>query len=245
MNNCIEIRDRTIVVTGATGGLGRFVSHRLAELGAHLVLVGTNSQNLADLGSELPKSFKDWQPMPVDLRQPDSAGKIVQAAVDRFGRVDILFHFVGGWMGGKPVSQVQPEEINTMLQQHLWTTFYLAQAFTPLMTANDWGRIVVISSPIVDVIPANRLPYTIGKSAQEALILTLAKELVGSHVTANVLRVNTIDVDHEREKLNASAPLERQSWTTPEEILAALLYLCSEEGRVVNGARIPLYGSDT
>jgi NAD(P)-dependent dehydrogenase (short-subunit alcohol dehydrogenase family) len=155
--------------------------------------------------------------------------------------VDILLHFVGGWIGGKPVTQVQLEEIASMLQQHLWTTFYLAQAFIPHLVANGWGRLVVVSSPTVADTPANRLPYTIGKSAQEALILTLAKELAGSQVTANWLRVKTIDVEHERDRQPAPA---NQSWTTPEEIFAALLYLCSDEAQAINGARIPLYGSD-
>lgn len=232
---------RTVVITGATGGLGRFVAHRLAKLKARLVLVGSDADKLAELGKRLPRSYTDWLAAPVDLVQPDSADKVLQAALARFGRVDILLHFVGGWIGGKPVTQVQPEEIASMLKQHLWTTFYLAQAFIPHLVANGWGRLVVVSSPTVADTPANRLPYTIGKSAQEALILTLAKELAGSHVTANVLRVKTIDVEHERDRQPAPA---NQSWTTPEEIFAALLYLCSDEAQAVNGARIPLYGSD-
>jgi benzoate/toluate 1,2-dioxygenase reductase subunit len=217
------------------------VAHRLAELEARLVLVGSDADKLAELGKRLPSSYTDWLAAPVDLVQPDSADKVLQAALARFGRVDILLHFVGGWIGGKPVTQVQPEEIASMLKQHLWTTFYLAQAFIPHLVANGWGRLVVVSSPTVVDTPANRLPYTIGKSAQEALILTLAKELAGSHVTANVLRVKTIDVEHERDRQPAPA---NQSWTTPEEIFAAVLYLCSDEAQAVNGARIPLYGSD-
>jgi NAD(P)-dependent dehydrogenase (short-subunit alcohol dehydrogenase family) len=154
--------------------------------------------------------------------------------------VDVLLHFVGGWSGGKLVVQVQAEDIAGMLQQHLWTTFYLAQTFVPHMNANGWGRLVVVSSPSVVATPANRSPYTIGKSAQEALISTLANELSGSRVTASVLRVKTIDVEHERERQPTPA---NRSWTTPEEIVAALLYLCTDDGQAVNGARIPLYGS--
>jgi len=221
--------------------LGRFVAPRLAGLGARLVLVGTGAARLAELAKELPRPYEDWLTVPADLAQPGSAGKVLQAAIARFGQVDILLHFVGGWIGGKPVTQVLPEEINSMLQQHLWTTFNLAQAFIPHLVVNGWGRLVVVSSPSVAATPANRSPYTIGKSAQEALILTLAKELAGSHVTANVLRVNTIDVQHERDRQPAPA---NRSWTTPEEIVAALLYLCSDEGQAVNGARIPLHGSE-
>jgi NAD(P)-dependent dehydrogenase (short-subunit alcohol dehydrogenase family) len=234
------IDQHTVVITGATGGLGRFVTHRLAELGARLVLVGTDEDKLAELGNGLPQSYKDWLAVPADLIQPDSADKVLQAALARFGRVDVLLHFVGGWSGGKLVVQVQAEDIAGMLQQHLWTTFYLAQTFVPHMNANGWGRLVVVSSPSVVATPANRSPYTIGKSAQEALISTLANELSGSRVTASVLRVKTIDVEHERERQPTPA---NRSWTTPEEIVAALLYLCTDDGQAVNGARIPLYGS--
>jgi NAD(P)-dependent dehydrogenase (short-subunit alcohol dehydrogenase family) len=147
---------------------------------------------------------------------------------------------VGGWIGGKPVPQVAAKEVTTMLVQHLWTTFHLAQAFSPNMVANGWGRIVIVSSPSVASPPAKAAPYSIGKSAQEVLIITLAEELNSTGVTANILRVRTIDIKHLRESQPSS---KTASWTTPEEISAAILYLCSDEAGIVNGARIPLYGS--
>jgi len=107
------------------------------------------------------------------------------------------------------------------------------------MTANHWGRILVISSPTASHPDANTAPYAIGKAAQEALILTIAQEVKEKGITANILLVKTIDVEHARD-LKPDA--KNASWTTPEEITAALLYLSSEEARTINGARIPLYG---
>ncbi len=104
---------------------------------------------------------------------------MLDAAVEKFGRVDILLHFVGGHIGGKPVTQVSEAEITTMLQQHLWTTFYLAQVFSAHMVKNGWGRMIVISSPSAGAPPAKGLPYAIGKTAEETLMLTLAEELKG------------------------------------------------------------------
>jgi NAD(P)-dependent dehydrogenase (short-subunit alcohol dehydrogenase family) len=104
----------------------------------------------------------------------------------------------------------------------------------------DRLRIIVVCSPALSNPPANRAPYTIGKSAQEALMLTLAEELKYTGVTANILRVRTIDVQHER--VSSLSP-ENVFWTTPEEIGSAIEYLCSDEGAVVNGVRLPLYGS--
>jgi NAD(P)-dependent dehydrogenase (short-subunit alcohol dehydrogenase family) len=147
---------------------------------------------------------------------------------------------LGGWIGGKPLIQLPAQDISSMLTQHVWTTFHLVQAFIPELLKNGWGRFIVVSSPVVRNPPANIAPYTIGKSGEEALILTLAEELKNTGVTANILRVRTIDVKHERD----AAPTAKNSyWTTPEEISSAIEYLCTDEAGVLNGARLPLYGS--
>ena len=234
------INEQVVVITGATGGLGRVVAHSLAEIGARLVLVSSSAEKLEALERELNVAQERMLSIAADLSQPQAAQSVLDAVKTRFGRADVLLHFVGGWIGGKPVPEVPEEDVSTMLQQHLWTTFYLAQAFAPHMSANGWGRMIVVSSPSAAAPPAKGAPYTIGKSAQEALMLTLAEEYKGTGVTANVLRVRAIDVKRERD--SQSSP-KTASWTTPEEIAAAILYLCSDEAGMVNGARIPLYGS--
>jgi NAD(P)-dependent dehydrogenase (short-subunit alcohol dehydrogenase family) len=234
----MELNNRVAVITGAAGGLGRIVTRQMAENGAMLALAGKNVEKLEELKRELKLSPDRLLTLAVDLGQPGSAEKVKNAALEKYSRVDILLHFVGGWIGGKPVTQVDMEEVETMLQQHLWTTLYLAQAFVPLLVSNGWGRIIVVSHPNVSTPPANVAPYVIGKSAQEALMLTLAAELKDTGVTANILRVRSIDVNHERDREKTP---KNSSWTTPEEISAAILYLCSDEARAVNGARIPLH----
>jgi NAD(P)-dependent dehydrogenase (short-subunit alcohol dehydrogenase family) len=79
----------------------------------------------------------------------------------------------------------------------------------------------------------------VGKAAEEALLRTLARELAGTGVTANVVLVRTIDADRERE--TAPSP-KNASWTTPEEIADALAFLASPAAAAVNGVRMPLDG---
>jgi NAD(P)-dependent dehydrogenase (short-subunit alcohol dehydrogenase family) len=231
---------RVIVITGATGGLGRVAAQSFAESGSRMALVGTSADKLEALVQELGLSPERYISLAVDLGNPVSAKRVMEAVTLKFGRADILLHLIGGWIGGTPVTQVNPDDLADMIQQHIWTAFHLAQAFVPAMISNSWGRIVVISSPSAVETPANVLPYTLGKSGLEALILTLANELRGTGVTANILRVRTIDVKHERDHEQTSKTI---SWTTPEEITSAVLYLCSDEAGMVNGARIPLYGN--
>ena len=109
----------------------------------------------------------------------------------------------------------------------------------PLLVANRWGRILVISSPRALNPRGNNAAYAIGKAGEEVLVLSLAQELKDTGVTANVILVRSIDVGHLRDR---EPTPENASWTTPEEIAAAIMYLCSDEARMATGARIPLYG---
>jgi NAD(P)-dependent dehydrogenase (short-subunit alcohol dehydrogenase family) len=234
------LENRVAVITGATGGLGRVVARVLAERGVRLALFSTNAEHLEALARELDLAEARYLTRALDFTVPGAAQAAVESVLEKFHRVDILLHLVGGWAGGKPVVELDTGDVAKMLDQHLWTTIYLAQAFVPHFVANQWGRVIVITSPTASRPAAERAPYAVGKAAQEALMMTLAQELKDTGVTANALVVSTIDVKHERERGRAA---HTASWTEPEEIAAAILYLTSEDARVVNGARIPLYGS--
>jgi NAD(P)-dependent dehydrogenase (short-subunit alcohol dehydrogenase family) len=111
----------------------------------------------------------------------------------------------------------------------VWTTFNMFQAFSPKLAANNWGRVITISPLTVSSPPAKRGIYLATKAAQENLVLTLAAELKEHSVTANIIQVRAIDVDN------------KGTGATPAEIVAAMLYLFSEEAGKITGARIPLY----
>jgi NAD(P)-dependent dehydrogenase (short-subunit alcohol dehydrogenase family) len=236
----MKLKNRVVVVSGATGGLGQVVTKSMASEGAKLVLLGRTTERLNQLASELHLGDDDALTLAVDLRTLDGAESVMEATQQKFGKADILLQLVGGWTGGKSIAEVDPNDVASMFQQHAWTTFHLAQAFIPHFVENSWGRIVAISSPNAATPRAKGGPYAMGKAAQEALMLTLAQELKGTGVTSNILLVKTIDVAHKRDR--KSAP-QNASWTTPEEIAEAIMYLISEEARMVNGARLPLYGS--
>ena len=236
----MTLENRVVMITGVTGSLGPTAARRFADHGSNLVLVGSSAEKLETLGMSLDLPKNRWLAAAGALSQAEGARKVVDAALAKFGRVDILLHLVGGHIGGKPVPLVTEEEVSTMLKQHLWTTFHLAQILVPHMTANGWGRLIVITSPSAGAPPANGLPYAVGKTAEEALMLTLAEELKGTGVTANIIRVRMIDTKHERDREKSPNTV---SWTTADEICGALLFLCTDEAGMVNGARIPLYGS--
>jgi NAD(P)-dependent dehydrogenase (short-subunit alcohol dehydrogenase family) len=234
----MSVENRVVIITGATGGLGRIVTKQFADQGACLVLVGTSAEKLQHLVRELALQEERILISVADLSQAETAQILAQEALERFGRIDILLHLVGGWSGAKAVTEVDDRQVETMLQQHLWTTYHLVRAIIPAMITNHWGRILVISSPTASHPASNIAPYAIGKAAQEALILTISQEVKDKGVTANILQVKTIDVEHARDQ---KPDANNTNWTTPEEITATFLYLSSEAARTINGARIPLF----
>jgi NAD(P)-dependent dehydrogenase (short-subunit alcohol dehydrogenase family) len=228
--------NRVVVITGAAGGLGRVVTKAMFRHGAKLALIGSHAERLHQLADQLDGPAFTYA---ADLADPQAAQAAAQAVVDKYGRAEVVLHLVGGWLGGKPVVETPASDLADMLQQHVWTTFYTAQAFVPHLTRNGWGRLIVVSAPSALRPAVKGAPYAIGKAGQQALMLTLAQELKGTGVTANSILVNAIDADHTR----AQAPSPKNaSWATPEEIAELMLYLCSNEAQLVNGAQLPLYG---
>lgn len=233
------------LITGATGGLGHVLAPDLVAAGYDLVLFGSNEQRLAELASQLEIADDGHLEVAVDLRDQAATASSVDSAYERFGRIDVLAHLVGGWTGGTQIAEATDEPFASMIDQHLWTTLNMVRALSPRMVAAGSGRIVAVSSPLA----ARPIPgmgaYAVGKAAMEALIATLAQELSGSGVTANVVRVRTIDNAHARDANahggSGQVPSNNVNWTTPEEISAAIRYLISDDARVVNGEALGLH----
>ncbi len=223
------MNERVVVITGATGGLGQFTARAFAEQGASLALISTSQDKLDNLADELNMPADRILTRAADLLDSEAVREAAEAVSDKFGRVDILVHLVGGWIGGETIAEADLDDFKFMLDQHAWTTIHLLQAFSPKLAANNWGRVITVSSPSAANPPAKSGAYAVGKAAQETLLFSLADEFKGTDVTANVIQVSYIDVENEGKG------------TTPEEIIAAILYLCSEEARKVSGTRLSLF----
>ena len=222
--------NRTVVITGATGALGSKTAHAFAGRGHSLVLLDRNQDRLDALTRDLNLPDERLFASVVDLRNGDAVHSTAEAVSVKFGGAHALIHLVGGWAGGKTLIEFSAEELKLMLDQHVWTTFHLFQSFAPQLSKNGWGRVMIVSASTVPNPPGKTGIYTAAKAAQENLILNLAAELKENGVTANIIQVRAIDVQN------------KGTGTTPDEIVAAMMYLFSEEASKVNGARIPLSG---
>ena len=220
---------KVVVITGATGALGSETAQAFAARGHSLVLLGHDQNKLDALTRDLNLSAERLFASVIDLRDGSALHSTAEAVAAKFGGVHALIHLVGGWVGGKTLVEASVQDLDFMIGQHIWTTFHLFQSFGPRLVKTGWGRVMIVSASTVPDPPGKTGTYTAVKAAQENLVLTLSAELKEQGVTANIIQVRAIDVDN------------KGTGTTPDEIVAAMMYLFSEEASKVTGARLPLY----
>lgn len=235
----MSAEDRVALITGAAGTLGREASRVFAAEGWRLGLVGRDAARLAATAAAARIADERWVGATGDARNAGDVETAVGHVLDRFGRIDALLHLVGGFVPGAPITELDPDNLRFMLDQHLWSTLNAVRPVLPGMVERGWGRVVAVSSSTTVSTPAKSALYATSKAAQETLLRVLAKEAAGTGVTVNLVAVRQIDVDHARER--EPSP-KNAAWATPEEIVATLRFLCSDAAGAINGARIPLDG---
>jgi NAD(P)-dependent dehydrogenase (short-subunit alcohol dehydrogenase family) len=221
--------NKTIVITGSTGVLGHLVAKTFAEHGHNIALLDRDQTKLDSVIHDLNLPGDRLYTKTMDLADTQALRDSAEAVHSKFDSVHALIHLVGGWTGGKTIPEASKDDLQFMLDQHVWTTFNLLQAFLPHISASKWGRLIVVSQPVTIKPAAKSALYAAAKSAQESLVLTAAEEYKENGLTANVIHVKSIDVK------------EDGRGTKPAEIVAAMEYLFSEEANKVSGTRIPLY----
>jgi 3-oxoacyl-[acyl-carrier protein] reductase len=231
--------DPVAAITGATGALGREAAARFAADGWRVGLLGTDQGRLTALAGDLELAQGSWAAGVGDLREAAAATAALGAVGEALGPVDALLHAVGGYAGGSTLVEVDATTLDDMVGQHVWSTFHAIRAVVPGMIDRGWGRVIAVV-PVITAAPvAKQAAYTAAKAAQEALLRSLARELAGSGVTANIIAVKAIDAKGVRDR--EPSP-KTAAWSTPAEIVDAMRWLCSDEAAAVNGQRIALDG---
>lgn len=221
--------NKNILITGATGALGSLTAKTFASMGHNLILLDIDSNKLDVLTRDLNLPNERILSQTIDLLNANALQDSLQVVLSKFGSVHALFHLVGGWVGGKTFTDTSHDDLEFMLNQHVRTTFNLFKTYSNALSANNWGRVIIISASTTTNPPGKSGAYTATKSAQENMVLSLANELKEFKVTANIIQVKAIDVEN------------KGTGTTPAEIVSAMQYLFSDEAGKINGARVPLY----
>jgi NAD(P)-dependent dehydrogenase (short-subunit alcohol dehydrogenase family) len=228
------MKNKIAIVTGANGGLGSFVTQALLDAGATVVGV---SRDIKQSSFNHPA----FTSLPADLLTAAGAATMVASVTARFGRIDVLAHTVGGFAGGKSIADTDDAAFQRMFDLNLNSTFYLLRAAIPALRKTGNGRIIAIGSRAALEPGAGVGAYSASKAAMVSLIRTVALENKDAGLTANVILPGTMDTPVNRKAMpNADV----SKWVRPATIASLIAWLAGESGKDVNGAVIPVYGTD-
>ena len=228
------MKGKIALVTGANGGLGTFVTQALLDAGATVVGL---SRKIGQSEFNTP----NFTALPAEISKAAGAKAAVDSLLSRFGRLDILVHTVGGFAGGQPINEIDDDTFHRMFDVNLYATFYLLRAAIPVMRKTGNGRIVAIGSRAALEPGAGVGAYSASKAAMVSLIRTVAQENKDVGITANVILPGTMDTPANRKVMSNS---DFSKWVRPAAVASLITWLVSDAGKDVNGAVIPVYGSD-
>jgi NAD(P)-dependent dehydrogenase (short-subunit alcohol dehydrogenase family) len=234
-----DFADRIVLVGGAAGALGQAVVRAFHAAGANLVLLDREPGRLAELFPGLAASADHLLLDSVDAADVDSVKGAVQAAIERFGRLDVVANTIGGYRGGTPVHETPPETWDFLLTLNARTAFLLSRAVVPHMLERGAGRIVHVASRAGLKGTARGAAQSASKSALLRLVESLSAELRREGINVNCVLPGTIDTPQNRESMPKA---DHSRWVPPEAIADVILFLASDAARAVTGAAVPVYG---
>ena len=229
MNN---LEGRVVLITGAKGGLGSFVTAAFLEAGASVVGV-SRSIKAGDF------AHARFTAMPAALSSGAAALKVAQDVMARFQRIDSLMHVMGGFEGGARVEETDDATMERMFDVNFRAAFFMLRAVVPYMRQQGKGSIAVVASR-QGVEPGAMVgAYSASKAAVVALVRTVALENKDRAISANTVLPAMMDTPANR---GFQPNADTSQWVQPAQVAALLLYLASDSGAQVTGAAIPVYG---
>lgn len=230
---------KVAVVAGGTGGLGRAVSLAFLEAGATVAVTYRNPEELEGLRKAAAERATRLSGHAVDVTDEAAVRRLLDELVTRHGRLDVLVNAVGGYAGGTKLWDTDPKVFEQMMLLNLRSGLALCRAAAPVMVMKGRGAIVNVASRSAITHGPGEAAYAASKAAAVAMIGSLAADLRGTGVRANSVLPSIIDTEANR---RAMPKADFAKWPKPEEIARVVLFLCSDEAKLVQGAAIPVYG---
>ena len=245
----LGLNDRVAVVTGASGGIGRALSAKLAAEGARVLMVARGEDKLAEAAGEIGA---EW--LALDVTDPEAADRIVCCADEQMGGVDILVNNAGTSFQRSP-DELTDADWQGQWELHVMASMRLMRAAAPRMAERGWGRIVNVASSAGKRPSLTNVAYAVTKAAQLSLSRAWADLWAAQDVLVNAVAPGPVaselwmapgglaDQNAKAKGISREEALAEQEgkvplgrFATPEEIANVCLFLCSEAASTVTGA---------
>ena len=251
-----KLAGKTALIVGASAGMGLASARLFAEHGANVLMVGRNQQRLQAAADEIGDQAL---PVAADIRFPDQLEAAFDAAIDRWGRLDVVFNNAGPGDGGPAtIRDMTVDQFDDFIAVNLRAVFLGMKLAIPHMERAGGGSLIATSSiGAITGVPGSAA-YCAGKAGAHALARTAAAELSDLNIRANVIIPGAVvsrfglpsdaeqteeDLSERRERFTRLAPMERGGES--EEIAKVALFLASDDSSYITGQCIPVDGGMT
>ena len=250
-----RVQDHVAVVTGAAKGLGEAISHRLAQDGAKLILADIDEPGLATAAIKIRDAGGEVLTFVGDITEEESAFRLVEMAIEHFGRIDILVNNVGGSRNSK-IWEMSVEDWDYTMRLNLRGTFLCTRAAVPHMIKRKRGKIICLSSGAREGTPWTAYyqggsAYSASKAGVHGFMRDLALELAEFNINVNCVAPGPIDTEiagANLRKLNETVDFSPDRMTPlgrlgqPFEVANAVLFLASDEASYISGHTLAVTG---
>src|SRR5262245_47929734 len=227
----MQFSNRTVLITGASGNLGRALAKAFGDLGARLALLDVTRGSLQDGENQI---FFE-----VNLLDAENVRTTVAKVLARFGRIDVLCNIAGGFRMGPPVHETPDKDWDFLFGLNARSVLHTARAVVPHMLEAGGGKIVNIGAFAAQRGAVAMGAYVASKSAVIRLTETMAAELREKNINVNCVLPTIIDTPENRAAMPKADP---NRWVAPQDLAAVIVFLASDAARAIHGAAIPITG---
>ena len=232
---------RVVLVAGGTGGLGRAVSSAFLDEGAAVAVTYRNQPDWETFKNSVSANAVRLQGYEVDVTDEAAVNQLLEKIIPKHGRLDALVNAVGGYAGGLKLWEMETKVFEQMLDLNLRSGYALSRAAVRAMLKQGRGAIVNVAAKAAFDHAAGASAYAASKAAAVAMLDSLAADLKGTGVRVNTILPSIIDTEANR---RAMPKADFSKWPKPQDIARVVLFLCSDDAKVIHGAAIPVYGED-
>jgi 3-oxoacyl-[acyl-carrier protein] reductase len=240
------LKDKVVIVTGASRGIGRSLALNMAAQGAKLVLSARNAEALAQLVIEIQAAGGAAVAVAGDVSSATAANELVDAGLQAFGRIDVLVNNAGITRDAL-LLRMKDEDWDDVLNINLKGAFLCTRAAAKVMSKQRYGRIINISSVVGEMGNPGQANYCASKAGLLGLTKSVARELARRNVTVNAITPGFIVTDmtealpeKAREELAAQIPLGRLG--SADDIAHAVIFLASDQAGYITGQTLGVNG---
>jgi 3-oxoacyl-[acyl-carrier protein] reductase len=245
----MNLQGKVALVTGSSRGIGRAIAIALARAGADVVCTSTRAGGCAATLQAIADAGGKGTALACDVGDAGQVEQLAKTLLEQKGRLDLLINNAGVTRDGL-FMRMGVEDFDQVLATNLRGPFLVCKAFARAMAKTRGGRIVNIGSVVGLTGNAGQANYAASKAGLVGLTKSLARELAGRGVTANVVAPGFVTTDmtaaipeDQQKAMLAEIPLER--FGVPEDIAAAVLFLCSDAAGYITGQTLVVDGGMT